>query len=503
MPSVYKRKRDGKPVGSWLAKVRDDAGRWRTITLGEARTKADAERLAGDMAMRQRRAREGLEPLPDRSLTIGKLLRWWIDTYRAGTPGERQERDRFRRYFERSELACLPAVALTAGRLELFLQAKAKGQGGTLGPASLNKLRAMVRTAWNKGRKAGLLAGPNPAADVDPRKVPKRAPSILTAEEVGRLLPELGEADALMVAMMALSGLRKGELFGLRKADVDLPRGLLTVRRSYDRETTKASREETVPIGQKLVPYLEAAMDGFPGPLLFPKADGSMRTEGDALLERFRRALGRAGIVTGYRYLCRWCKAEGRPYKEEHVDNKRRPCPQCGKALWVVALPKRIRVHDLRHTFASLLLGAHADLFAVAKLMRHADASVTAKVYAHLQHGYLRAAIDSLPALGAPSGNISPAAQLGAPVVHDPPNQIESAQGELPERPDSRGVAKARLAGVEPAARGFEGRVRRSQGVARIRKSSQLLTVTATRVPASRRVSHRLPRILRTGCGRC
>ena len=74
MPNVFKRRKNGKRVGSWLARVKDETNRWRNIGFPEARTKEEATRLANDLAMRNRRAREGLEALPDRSLTLGQLL---------------------------------------------------------------------------------------------------------------------------------------------------------------------------------------------------------------------------------------------------------------------------------------------------------------------------------------------------------------------------------------------------------------------------------------------
>ncbi len=64
-----------------------------------------------------------------------------------------------------------------------------------------------------------------------PRKVPERAPAFLEPQEV-LLLTELKGENRWMVATLILSAVRKGELFGLRKADVDLKRRLLMVRRS-------------------------------------------------------------------------------------------------------------------------------------------------------------------------------------------------------------------------------------------------------------------------------
>ena len=385
----------------WLAWVRDAAGVNRKVSLAEARTREQAKRLEADLRMRARRQREGLDPLPtDRRQTVGELLRWWLDTYVAGKTWARQEEDRFRLYFEGSELGALPVALLDAGRVEVHLQSWT--QRG-LAPASVNKLRAMVRTAWNRARKAGRLHGENPTRDVSLRKVPKRAPAFLEAHEVPRLLAQLTPSDRLMGAAAIYAGLRKGELCGMRKTDVDLGRRLLTVRRSYGNASTKGGREEAVPIAAGLVPYLESALDGALGELLFPKADGSMRTDGDALGERLHRAMGRAGIVTGYLHSCRRCKsAEARKvpgrtsYAKEFADNERRRCPACNMVLWAKPVPKKFRLHDTRHTTATLLLSGGADLFAVSKILRHSDPKITFETYAHLVPGYLHDQIDKL-----------------------------------------------------------------------------------------------------------
>jgi integrase len=390
-----------KQAGVWRAWVKDAAGINQKVQLTEARTREEAKRLEGELRMKARRQREGLDPMPsDPRLTLGVLLKWWIDTYVASRTSERQERDRFRVYFETSELARIPVARLDAGRIETFLQS----WSGQLGPESTNKLRAMIRTAWNKGRKAGLLHGENPTKDVDRRKVPKRAPAFHEAHEVPRLLAQLSPTDRNIAAAALYAGLRKGELFGLLKTDVDLKRRLLTIRRSYDNETTKGAREEAVPIAVALVPYLEAALDASRGELLFPRPDGEMRTEADKLGKRIRTALKHAGIVDGYLHVCRRCKANGKPHEEKHPDNERRECPVCGMALWAKPIAKKLRLHDTRHTTATLLLGAGADLYAVARILRHTDPKVTFGTYAHLVPGYLHEQVDKLSFAVPPMG---------------------------------------------------------------------------------------------------
>src|SRR5256712_4723179 len=434
--------RDGK----WYGRVKNAVGLWRNVILAEARTKAQARELQDALALKPRRQRDGLGPMPtDRAFTVGALLRWWLNTYVAGKTWAGREEDRFRLYFESTDLIRLPVVTLTSGRLELFLQHwSQKG----LAPASVNKMRAMVRTAFNRARRADLVNGQNPASDTKPGKVPKRAAAFLEPHEVPRLLGELSREDRPLVATALYAGLRKGELFGLQKRDVDLKRRLLTVRRSYDNDTTKGAREEAVPIAAALMSYLEAALDASKGTLLFPRADGEMRTEADKLGKRLRSALSRAGIVEGYLHLCRRCKRNAAPHEEKHPDCQRRHGPKCKMLLWPKALPRRFRLHDTRHTTATLLLAAGVDLYAVARILRHSDPKITFETYAHLVPGYLHEQIDRLPKLE----------KFAALVLQEAPKALEEPRGQLQERSDSRVVELARLAGVEPAARGFEGR---------------------------------------------
>ena len=74
--------------------------------------------------------------------------------------------------------------------------------------------------------------------------------------------------------------------------------------RSHERDTTKGGHADVIPIATELIPFLRVAMAASPSELVFPKADGAgMRA--DVNLEwTLRRALGRAGVVEGYRHVC-------------------------------------------------------------------------------------------------------------------------------------------------------------------------------------------------------
>ena len=82
------------------------------------------------------------------------------------------------------------------------------------------------------------------------------------------------------------------------------------------------------------------------------------------------------------------------------------------------------------------------------EILRHSDPKITFETYAHLVPGYLQEQIDRLPKLE----------KFAALVLQEPQTPENERRRQLPESSESRRVGKARLAGVEPAARGFEGR---------------------------------------------
>jgi integrase len=202
-------------------------------------------------------------------------------------------------------------------------------------------------------------------------------------------------------------GLRKGELFALRKSDVDRECWTLTVARSHARDTTKSGVAAVLPIPEPLRPWIAHQLEHAPGPLLFPAPDGSQRSREADPQKILRTALARAGITAGFDHRCRWCR-----HKEQHQDNEQRYCPNClkrtnctgkllaqprGRALWPKAIPRPMRFHDLRHTTATLLLRAGVDAHRVQRLLRHRDVRTTTTIYGHLDVEDLRA---KLPALG-------------------------------------------------------------------------------------------------------
>lgn len=263
-------------------------------------------------------------------------------------------------------LGRLRLVELTPGKIESFLQEKV----GAYSPQTLNHIRAYLGRAFSAARKTDRFRGPNPVTEIKKRKVPKRKPDFLRSDEVSPVLAALSDFWCPLFATALYTGLRKGELLGLRKTSVDLTNKLLTVAYSYGRETTKGGHADVVPIASELVPYLQEAINRSASDLVFPASDGSMMSDTIQLELILRRALRRAGIVQSWLHKCR---RQGCGYVETAQDDQLRRCTQCGMKLWPSGQVRPIRFHHLRHTTASLLLMAGADLPAVQKILRHTD----------------------------------------------------------------------------------------------------------------------------------
>jgi len=374
----------------WYVKYRDHRGKWvRRPTT--ARTKTEARRLADDMERRCERQRLGLEPIPDEDGggTLAQLAEWWLETYSVDLASHERNELTVRKHLIGSALSELRLVEVTPGAIEQFLQAKSGG----LGPQSINHLRMFVMSMFSAAKEAGKFMGANPAREVRRRKVPHRAPEYLRLHEVPLVLEHAPSRWRPLFATAIYTGLRRGELLGLRKQDVDLDARLLTVARSYDRDTTKGGHADVIPIARELVPFLREAMARSPSELVFPGPEGKMLSSHTPLEEVLRRTMKRAGLVLGYEHVCR---KKGCKHSELATDAGLRRCPEHGMKLWPKANLRPLRFHDLRHTTASLLMMAGANTAAVQRILRHKDPRITVEVYGHLAPEYLRAEVDRL-----------------------------------------------------------------------------------------------------------
>lgn len=174
-----------------------------------------------------------------------------------------------------------------------------------------------------------------------------------TDEEIARFLRaalEEGEGVFALYACAIYTGMRAGELAGLRWDDVDLQRRLIMVQRSFE-GPTKSGEPRPVPIVDALLATLRWWRLRHGGRLVFTNRDGGMlRPSGRVFQETLHRVLDRAHF----------------PMIDRGGKRKR-----------------YIHFHDLRHTFASAWVMRGGDLFRLQRVLGHSTVAMTLR-YSHL-----------------------------------------------------------------------------------------------------------------------
>jgi integrase len=210
------------------------------------------------------------------------------------------------------------------------------------------------------------------------KKVPRPAVEMqtYTPEEIRRVLCVADKDRNGHLWYLALSGLRRGEIAGLRWSDIDFGAGVLTIARNrvqagaanvVENEPKTLSSCRTLPLDEGLVSVLKRA---------------------SARHAQERLSLGAAHRDSGYVAV----NEIGEPYTP---DTLTRMWHKVAKAAGV----RPIRLHDARHSCGTALHLRGVPLAVIAKWLGHADAATTARIYAHSQDEALRDASKSLGAV--------------------------------------------------------------------------------------------------------
>jgi integrase len=397
VPSAYRRKTDGALVAQY--KGADGKQHQARLDPEEYKTLRDAKRRALELEDAASAASALVAGKIGKAATFENLVEWWDRNYAAKSRSFTEVG--FLRKHALPALGAKKVAEVTPGVIESFLVAKeALGPDGQpeLSSKSINNLRELIGRVFSKAIEQEMWRAPNPIDKVPRRKVKKKKNlAVLTPDEAKALLFALDPRWRGIVATAFLLALRKGEILGMLKEDVDLRSRELNVTRSYKYDSTKGNREDTLPIPPMLLPFLEAAIAASPNEFVFPNPDDDMYSRDTKLCGVVRRGLARAGVVIGYDHVCR---RKGCGYRVRQQDAEPRRCPKCQMKLWPRALPKRTRFHDLRHTTATLLLKEGVSMAVVQKILRHSDIKVTEGIYSHLDIGDVKKGLAMMPVTG-------------------------------------------------------------------------------------------------------
>ena len=247
---------------------------------------------------------------------------------------------------------------LTTGRVD---RVEAKGQPKGLSAKTVRNLHQILSSALKLAQEQRLILT-NPAEGCALPRVEHQEMKTLTTVQLASFFREARESGVFELYYLELAtGLRRGELLGLKWEDIDLERGDLRVRRQVSRingevveaplKTKNAYR--TLPLAEDTVSVLkEQRRKVGNSPWVFPSPNGGPISP-DSVLHMLHRVLKRAG------------------------------------------LPK-VRFHDLRHTFATLALQNGVDVKTVSGMLGHFSAGFTLDTYAHITSAAQRQAAQTM-----------------------------------------------------------------------------------------------------------
>ena len=244
------------------------------------------------------------------------------------------------------ELQKLYKKLLSKGRVDRI---EAKGQPKGLSPKTVRNIHQVTSSAMDFARAQKLIAV-NPADGCALPKLEHREMKTLPVEQLASFLREAKESGVFeMYYIELVTGLRRGELLGLKWEDLDLEQGTLRVQRQVSRingEVVEAPLKtknsyRTISLGADAVGILNEQRKKCCGSeYVFPSPTGGPISP-DSVIQMLHRVLKRAG------------------------------------------LPK-VRFHDLRHTFATVALQNGVDIKTVSGMLGHYSAGFTLDTYAHV-----------------------------------------------------------------------------------------------------------------------
>lgn len=379
-----------KKAGVWYAQatVAGKRVRVQAPTLEEARAKLRAAQVA----------RAGSGTAVDGITVAEYLTGQWLPTTRAKLKASSYQRaEELIRLHVIPRLGGLALGRLAASNLEaLYAELLAAGKA----PRTVGHVHRVLSRALKIAVRQGVLAH-NVAGDVDPPRVARKDDDFLTPEQVKALeraargewavegkTPKAERLAALFIVAVR-SGARLGELCALQWADVDLKGASMVIRRSLSEVNgtleiveTKTGRARRVDLDAASVRALKehkARMIEEMAALRL-RAEEAEKVEAQELLAIARR------LANGFVFL----DTEGNWLRRSNV-RRRHWLPLLGRA----GLPE-VRIHDLRHTHASIALSRGASVVDVASRLGHADTSTTLRRYAHTLPGGGRAVADKV-----------------------------------------------------------------------------------------------------------
>ena len=351
-----RKRKDGRWEGRYTAGHDPETGKaiYRNV-LGRTQAEARAKLKQAIEEAKQ------VDPVKAKQYTVGEWMDVWFENY-AKVKVRPSSHQTYRGYIDnhiKPNIGKIPLEKLTSLELQKFYKKllekgrvdrlESKHQSKGLSAKTVRNIHQIISSAMKLAQEQKLIST-NPADGCALPRLEHREMQTLPVEQLQSFLREARDSGVFELYYLELAtGLRRGELLGLKWEDIDLERGDLRVRRQIARingevveaplKTKNAYR--TLPLAEDTIGVLEAQRKKTgSSQWVFPSTTGGPISP-DSVLHMLHRVLKRAG------------------------------------------LPK-VRFHDLRHTFATLALQNGVDIKTVSGMLGHFSAGFTLDTYAHV-----------------------------------------------------------------------------------------------------------------------
>ena len=382
----------------------------------------------------------------DERLTVAVFLRSWLDAKVAN--GLRPSTaTSYRQHVQTHLVPFLGELRLRDLRqshveaLLAHLSASAANGRGP-GPSTIRRIHATLRSALSTAKRRRLVSF-NAAVDVDLPSAPRPRVHPWEPTELGAFLDHVaGDRLGVLFEVMAATGLRRGEVLGLRWVDVDVERAVIVVRQQLVHLPGGGSVDCPVCGGSH-----RGVGFGLP-----KSASGEHRVVdldraslGALLGHRLRQDAERATWADAYcDHGLVFAREDGAPLHPTTVSHR-------FTQLVATSGVRAVRLHDLRHGQASLMLAAGVPIALVSKRLGHSSIALTPDTYSHLLEGVGRDAAERAASL------VPRRARTEQDRDHPVTTATGGAAGGDPVEPLTSSAA-APPAGFEPATVGLEVR---------------------------------------------
>ena len=369
-------------------KQRPGDGTWRrTATAGWALDRMyDGQRLhvaartqnEARKAMRElvKRIDAGLPPR-DATITLGAWLAEWrgdiLDARQSKRgPLKVTTKETYRTlcktHLETDPIAKIPLDKLKASDIDrMLVRLAATGRSGS----SRRQVYHILRLALEAARRDKLIAL-NPAADVDRPVVESHEATYLSPADVVRLLEAArGLRYHDVLALVAVTGLRRGEALALKVGDLDLVSGVASVRGTLAR------------VGGKLVVTTTKTKGSTRKVVLVPAVVDMLARLADKR-EQERDRAGNMWTDTGFVFTTE----TGQPVDPRNVFRTMQAAAKKAKLT-------DIGIHTLRHSVATGMMDSGENVKVVSGLLGHSSAEITLDTYTHETPEAQRRAVES------------------------------------------------------------------------------------------------------------